>query len=115
MLLVLKDSTLELDDVAIKALRQKFPTKAVDKELGQMYLWLTRYEKRRPSNGWRFIDTWLRKSPNVNRPPPVTVFGWWTSDERTVNQGAALGLSPRPGETMAQFRDRIHVKLSEAA
>lgn len=117
MAIVLSTSTvdIELTDTVIAGLRSKFPTKNVDRELLAMNLWLTRYPKRRPVNIWRFVDHWLRKSPNVIRPAPTIMFGWWTSDERTINQGAAIGLTPRPGETMVQFRDRISEKLKMSA
>lgn len=79
-----------------------------------MHLWLLRYEKRRPANLWRFIDTWLKRAPETVRPPPV-VNAWWTTDERTVNQGRAVGIEPRPGETMAEFRNRLADKMRGAA
>lgn len=104
---------LSTDDIA--ALKLKWPTKAVESELLKMRLWLRRYPARRPKMIWRFIDTWLKKSPNVVRPAPTVMYAWWSSDERTLNQGAALGLSPRPGETMAQFRDRIADKMKAVA
>lgn len=106
---------VEISADVVAALKVKFPTKAVEAELLKMHLWLLRYEKRRPKNIWRFMDTWLKESPNVVRPAPTVMFGWWTSDERTINQGAAVGISPRPGETMAQFRDRVSEKMRVAA
>ena len=102
----------ELSTETIAALKSRFPTKGVEKELHAMHLWLLRYPKRRPCNVWRFVDNWLRKSPNVVRPPATTMFGWWTSDERTINQGHAVGIAARPGESMSQLRDRISAKLA---
>lgn len=109
-----KDEELELSTDTIAALKRKYPTRDVDAELSKMHLWLLRYPKRRPANVWRFLDSWLKKAAETQRPPPV-VNAWWTTDDRTINQGAALGLSPRAGETMANFRDRIAEKMRGAA
>ncbi len=32
---------------------------------------------------------------------------WWSTDAGTIKRGKEHNLSPRPGETMAQFRDRV--------
>jgi hypothetical protein len=109
-----KDSELELSTDTVDALRRKWPTRDVANELAKMHLWLLRYPRRRPVNVWLFVENWLRRAPAVNRPPPV-VNAWWTTDDRTINQGAAIGLSPRAGETMATFRDRIAAKVRGAA
>lgn len=113
MELTTRDGAVELSTDTIAALKRKHPTRDVDAEIAKMHLWLLRYPKRRPVNVWLFVDNWLRRSPAVNRPPTV-VNAWWTTDERTINQGAALGLQPRAGETMASFRDRIADKLRAA-
>lgn len=114
MLLQCKSGWIELSTDTVAALKRKFPSRDVDAELAKAHLWLLRYPKRRPVNVWRFLDSWLKKAPETHKPPPV-VNAWWTTDERTVNQGAALGLSPRAGETMANFRDRIAAKMRGAA
>ena len=114
MLLPCRSGDVDLSTDTIAALKRKYPTRDVDGEIAKMHLWLLRYPKRRPINVWLFVDNWLKRAPAVNRPPPV-VNAWWTTDERTVNQGAALGLSPRAGETMANFRDRIAAKMRGAA
>jgi len=102
-----------IDDVLLAGLKRRYPTKDVEGELSTMALWLERYPKRRPVNGWRFVDNWLTRAPAVVKPPPV-MHAWWTTDERTINQGAAVGLAPRAGETMATFRDRIAAKMRSA-
>lgn len=114
MRLLTATGEMELSTEVVGALKLKWPTKAVDAELLKMHLWLLRYEKRRPKNVWLFVDNWLRKSPNVIRPAPTVMYAWWSSDDRTINQGAALGLSPRPGESMQAFRDRIADRMKAA-
>lgn len=109
-----KDHVVELSTDTVVALKRKFPSRDVDGELAKAHLWLLRYPKRRPVNVWRFLDSWLKRAPETQRPPPV-VNAWWTTDERTLNQGAALGIAPRAGETMANFRDRIAARMKGAA
>ncbi len=85
----------------------------MDAELCKMHLWLLRNPKGRPVRMWLFVDKWLNKAPAVKRPPPV-VDAWWTTEQRTINQGRALGMEARPGETMAQFKDRVANALRAA-
>ncbi len=108
-----KAETVEIDEVAMKALQLRYPAVAVHDELCKMHMWLIRYEKRRPVRIWVFIDKWLQRAPAVHRPQTV-VQAWWATEERTINQGAAIGLTPRPGETMAAFRDRVGNKMRAA-
>jgi hypothetical protein len=112
MILFNRSGPVELSTDVISALKLRWRTRDVDAELLKMHLYLTRYPKRRPAMIWRFVDNWLRKADAFVRPQTI-VAAWWATDERTINQGAALGLSPRPGESMAQFRDRINAKLTE--
>lgn len=114
MVLQGRDAEVDVDADHIAALKLKWKTRDVEGELLKARLWLTRYPKRRPANVWRFVDNWLARAPATVKPPTV-VNAWWASDERTINQGAAIGLAARPGETMAQYRDRIAAKLKEAA
>lgn len=110
-----KQGMVEIPDPVVRALQSKNPTKDVPRELDAMLLWLTRHEKRRPVNVWRFIDHWLAKAPAVRRPPEVTLHAWWTTDARTVQQGHAIGVEARPGESMAAFRDRIAARMAQGA
>ena len=114
MLLQTKAGLVELSTDTISALQSKWPSRDVPAELARMHLWLLRYPKRRPANVWRFVDAWLKKAPEVRRPPPV-VNAWWTTDERTLNQGRAIGVEPRPGETMAEFKERLANRMRGAA
>jgi hypothetical protein len=38
---------------------------------------------------------------------------WWASDAGIINKGRELSMSPRPGETFANFKDRIFAKLND--
>jgi hypothetical protein len=109
-----KTTEVEIDEQTIEALQSKWPSRDVQVELKRMHLWLLRYPVRRPATIWRFVDNWLKKAPAVIRPPTI-VYAWWATDERTINQGAALGLEPRPGESMVQFKDRVGDKLKRSA
>lgn len=33
--------------------------------------------------------------------------GWWTTEKRTLAYGVELGLQPRPGESMPDYRERL--------
>lgn len=105
---------LEITPDVIAALQAKWKTRDVPEEILKMHLWLLRYPKRRPKRMWVFVDNWLKAAPAVKLPPTV-VNSWWTTDERTINQGAAIGLAPRPGESMAQFKDRVADKMRKSA
>lgn len=105
-----RNGDLVFDPQMISALQSKWATRDVMAELLRARLWLLRYPARRPANLWRFVDNWLKKAPAVVRPQTV-VNAWWTSDERTIQQGHALGLSARPGESMAQFRERLSERI----
>lgn len=106
-----KNNEVAFDPQMIAALQSKFRTRDVRGELLKARLWLLRYPARRPVNVWRFVDNWLKRADAVVAPPPVTVVAWWATDERTVQQGHALGLSARPGESMAQFRERVAERI----
>ena len=40
---------------------------------------------------------------------------WWATDRGVLAKGAEVGLSPRPGEEMAQFKQRVVDGLRRAA
>ncbi len=108
-----KVGPIDISEQTISALQVKFPTKSVEPELLKAGLWLLRNTSSRPANIWRFLDHWFAKAPDVVRPPPVMV-AWWTTDDRTINQGAAVGCFARPGESMAAYRTRIADKMRAA-
>jgi hypothetical protein len=109
-----KMGEVEIGAETIAALQVKWKTRDVSAELQKAHLWLLRYERRRPENVWRFVDNWLKKAPATIMPTTV-VNAWWTTDERTLNQGEAIGVRPRPGETMPQYRARLAEKMKAAA
>lgn len=39
--------------------------------------------------------------------PDRSVVAWWQSDESTMAYGRKLGISARPGEDMAGYRERL--------
>ncbi len=110
MILESRSGPVDLSTDTMSALQIRFPSRDVPSELLKAHLWLLRYPARRPASIWRFIDNWLKKAPAVIRPATV-VHAWWATDERTINQGAAVGISARPGESMSDFRNRVSLKL----
>jgi hypothetical protein len=71
---------------------------------------------------WEFIphaSTWLNQERfedelviEQNKRPPLP---WYATDELTLAKGRELGLNPQIGETFAQFRTRISVKIGSQA
>jgi hypothetical protein len=73
---------------------------------------------------WEFIphaSTWLNQErfedelvieQKENKRPPLP---WYASDELTLAKGRELGLNPYAGETFAQFRARLSVKIGSTA
>jgi hypothetical protein len=49
-------------------------------------------------------------TPPVNQPKPAGG-NWWATDATILAKGAELGLSPRSGEYMGQFKARIELAL----
>ena len=64
-------------------------------------------------------STWLnqaRYEDELEMPQPKgATIAWWQSDELIIAKGQELGISPRPGETMAQFKSRVADKLRVSA
>ena len=61
--------------------------------------------------------TWLRgwRWEDEIEPPPkkvkLSVVAWWTSPAGIIAEGARLGLTARPGESINEFKARIEAKL----
>lgn len=52
------------------------------------------------------------------RSPPArssaSCIPWWSTDQTVMAKGRELGLEPRPGESMAQFKGRVSEKVGQA-
>ena len=48
----------------------------------------------------------------IRNPPKASVRAWYTSESATLAKGKELGLDPRPGEEMDQYRDRLRTASS---
>lgn len=59
-------------------------------------------------NQGRFEDE-IDIQPTVAKKPQIP---WYSNDELTLAKGRELGINARPGETMGQFRTRIHEAMS---
>ena len=56
--------------------------------------------------------TWLRGErfeDELDIPQPK-VAQWWATEQGTMTHGAKLGLTPRAGETLQEYRGRISAK-----
>lgn len=62
-------------------------------------------------NQGRFEDE-LDMQPKANKKPPLP---WYSTEQLTMDKARELGMNPRPGEDMAQFRTRIAQRVAEAA
>lgn len=38
---------------------------------------------------------------------------WYSTDDKTIQKGQEIGLNPYPGESMGQYRQRIHAQLGK--
>lgn len=59
---------------------------------------------------WR---NWVRNQRNSQ--PTEKATPWWTSDTLIMAKGRELNLSPRPGETMAEFKGRLSEHIRKVA
>lgn len=58
-----------------------------------------------------FLDVFVDK---VLNPPKAKASGppWWTSDQTIIAKGNELGINPRPGESMNEFKGRIQERIA---
>lgn len=104
-----------ISDEVISGLSLRYPQTNVREQLSLMALWLAKNPSRRPKRVMRFVETWLKKSSPKLRAVPKIIPAWWQSDSGTMAQAALLGVKPKPGEEMRQFRERLMAKVKEAA
>lgn len=118
MRLPTSEGHLDLSPDHIEAFAKKYPYTDVRAEFGRMLIWLEKNPSGRWKLPWRGIEKWLAKAETKNRARGVSrktaieIEAWWTSDSSTLKKGAELGLAPRPGESMAQFRDRVRDRVA---
>lgn len=55
-------------------------------------------------NGWTSLRPVKTETKQQGSP------GWWTSEAATLAKGKELGMTPRPGEALHDFRGRINAK-----
>ena len=110
-----KDGYFEVDNEMLSALKKVYAYTDVVLELSKM---IVRFESK-PARRWKTrtfmvgATKWLKKEneqAKINggriRQPKI-MDAWWTSDPSTLHHGESIGIKPRPGETMAQYRDRL--------
>ncbi len=49
------------------------------------------------------------------KAPKKPALPWYSTEQLTMDKARELGMTPRPGEDMGQFRSRIAQKVSETA
>lgn len=62
-------------------------------------------------NQGRYFDE-LELKPKAPKKPALP---WYSTEQMTMDKARELGLSPRPGEDMGQFRTRIAQRIAEMA
>jgi len=116
----------------------KYPRKIARKEAEKAWKSLKQDEKELAIEAidihieyWRIKETkkefiphpasWLRAAryedeldmePKKPNKPPLP---WFSTEQLTMAKAKEMGMSPRPGEDMGQFRSRIAVKVAELA
>jgi len=65
--------------------------------------------------------TWLNQGRYYDeldmkpKAPVKPALPWYSTEQMTMDKARELGMTPRPGEDMGQFRSRIAQKVAEAA
>lgn len=61
--------------------------------------------------------TWLnaQRWEDEIEMPEVKAVAWWATDKGVLDMGQKLGISPRPGEELPQFKQRVVEKFKAAA
>ena len=62
-------------------------------------------------NQGRYFDE-LELKPKQPKKPALP---WYSTEQMTMDKARELGMTPRPGEDMGQFRARIAQRISETA
>lgn len=62
-------------------------------------------------NQGRYFDE-LDLKPKAPKKPALP---WYSTEQMTMDKARELGMTPRPGEDMGQFRSRIAQKVAEQA
>jgi len=62
-------------------------------------------------NQGRYFDE-LELKPKAPKKPALP---WYSTEQMTMDKARELGMTPRPGEDMGQFRARIAQRISETA
>jgi hypothetical protein len=62
-------------------------------------------------NQGRYFDE-LELKPKQPKKPALP---WYSTEQMTMDKARELGMTPRPGEDMGQFRSRIAQRISETA
>lgn len=103
-----KWKALRLDDQADEIIKHVTAMKATEQwREGYEPAPLTYINQRRWSDGIPEIQN----TPQPQAKKPVDL--WWTTDHGVIAKGKELGLNPRPGETMGEFKGRINLKMNE--
>lgn len=103
-----KWKALRLDDQAEEIIKHVTAMKATEQwREGFEPAPLTYINQRRWSDGIPEVQN----TPQTQAKKPVDL--WWTTDHGVIAKGKELGLNPRPGETMGEFKGRINLKMNE--
>jgi len=66
-----------------------------------------------------YASSWLnqaRYEDELEMPQQKqATIAWWTTDAGVMAKGTELGLSPRPGEAMSQFKSRVADSIRRVA
>ena len=117
------DGPLEIQAETVRAMRHKWPTKDIPKELERMHLFTVmqyplKDHGKCPKSGataWQFVRNWMKKAPDVRIPQAPVLANWWRSEQGVLEAGARAGINARPGESLSDYKARIAAKLNEQA
>lgn len=122
-----QEGEFELDPELVRSLVSTYPSVNVRRELERMFLWTLKNPSRRWGNPLRGIEAWLKREAKkiaarkesekqqtkrtevayLRGVPTKGQAPWWASDEGTMAYGRERGIPAKPGETMANYRQRL--------
>lgn len=125
-----KDGEFELTPELVRSLIATYPAVNVRRELEKMYLWTFKNPSRRWDLPLRGVEAWLRRATkavkekraendrvrakeneiaykNGARTKVGVTEAWWTSDEGVLKRGRDLGMEPKRGESMPNYKARV--------
>lgn len=97
----------------LSAQEQSDAIEALDNHIAYWKLKDTATEYIPHASSWLNQGRWEDELDMTVKEQKKPELPWYVNDEMTLKKGQELGINPNPGETMAQYRQRIHTRLGQ--